>query len=156
MGILAEIERERHIELVRSRIFHLLKRVYAMNNTAQISATSTLDRDNYSVDLWIKMNQLRTGLENWKVQMLKIISHIDEFEDLFLNNQNCGLGSEKKDDEIYAWKPLSKQSGRRIKKRLQEIVCEYDEKIRECTMVMDGMTLATQLVSLPISPPKES
>ncbi|KAK8913201.1 hypothetical protein VCV18_011673 [Metarhizium anisopliae] len=35
--------------------------------------------------------------------------------------------------------------GKRIKYRLRELVGEYDEKIRACAGIMDGMTLATQM-----------
>lgn len=40
------------------------------------------------------------------------------------------------------------ESGRRIKRRLLDLVDEYDEFIRKCTHVMDGMTLATQMVRM--------
>ncbi|KAF4943777.1 hypothetical protein FGADI_13174 [Fusarium gaditjirri] len=35
--------------------------------------------------------------------------------------------------------------GARLKTRLQDLVDEYDEYIRQCTHIMDGLTLATQL-----------
>ena len=38
-------------------------------------------------------------------------------------------------------------SGRRIRQRLLDIQAEYDDKIRECRMIIDGMVLAAQLVS---------
>ena len=155
MGILAEIERERHTELVRDKVFHLLKSVYAMSNTGQISATSTLRKENYSVDLWIKMSQLRIGLESWKMQLQKMITSIDEFEQRILCLQSSDQRPEKEDHKNDTWKPICKRAGQRIKKRLLEIVCDYDEKIRECTMVIDGMTLATHLVCLPANLIKE-
>lgn len=37
--------------------------------------------------------------------------------------------------------------GFKIKDRVQAIVDEYDEKIRDCTMRVDGMAMATQWVS---------
>src|SRR6516162_8446292 len=59
IGIMAEIERERHFKLVTDRVFQLLERVYAVSNTDQISATSKIHREHYSVNLWMKVNQLR-------------------------------------------------------------------------------------------------
>ncbi|EXL94875.1 hypothetical protein FOIG_12322 [Fusarium odoratissimum NRRL 54006] len=35
--------------------------------------------------------------------------------------------------------------GVRLKTRLQDLVDEYDEYIRQCTHIMDGLTLVTQL-----------
>lgn len=37
--------------------------------------------------------------------------------------------------------------GRRIHDRLQDIIDEYDDKIRDCTMRIEGMAMATQWVS---------
>jgi hypothetical protein len=155
MGILAEIERELHTQIVRDRVFHLLMSVYAMSNTGQISATSTLCKENYSVDLWIKMSQLRIELESWKTQLQKIITSIDEFEQRILCTQSSDKRPEKEDHKYDTWKPMCKKAGQRIKKRLLEIVCDYDEKIRECTMAIDGMTLTTHLVCLPANLIKE-
>ncbi|KAI0127338.1 hypothetical protein BJ170DRAFT_625050 [Xylariales sp. AK1849] len=143
VGILAEVERERHLNLVKSRVFELLQRVYAMSNDEKISETSELHRETISVDSWLKVTQLRTGLESWKVQLLEMITHIDALE---IDVSRAQFHRSKVDDlDDIDWRPGCVQDGRRIKKRLLEIVCEYVEKIRECTMVIDGVTLATQL-----------
>jgi hypothetical protein len=39
--------------------------------------------------------------------------------------------------------------GQKIKDRIQAIIDEYDDKIRDCTMRVDGMAMATQWVRLP-------
>jgi hypothetical protein len=54
-------------------------------------------------------------------------------------------------DEV-DWRQHGLQTGRRIKSRLRVIMNEYDQKIRECTMVIDGLILATQMVLTPIHP----
>ncbi|KAG6365675.1 hypothetical protein INS49_007286 [Diaporthe citri] len=36
-------------------------------------------------------------------------------------------------------------AGKRIKERLVELKCEYDEKIRQCADIIDGMVLVAQL-----------
>jgi hypothetical protein len=42
-----------------------------------------------------------------------------------------------------------KNSGILIKRRLRELVDEYDEHVRECSTVIDGLSLATSTVSTP-------
>lgn len=42
-----------------------------------------------------------------------------------------------------------RRAGRKIKDRLRAIIDEYDDKIRDCTMRVDGMAMATQWVKSP-------
>jgi hypothetical protein len=41
--------------------------------------------------------------------------------------------------------------GQKIKDRIQGIIDEYDDKIRDCTMRVDGMAMATQWARIPIT-----
>jgi hypothetical protein len=45
-----------------------------------------------------------------------------------------------------ATKDLMRRVGHKIKDRIQAIIDEYDDKIRDCTMRIDGMAMATQWV----------
>ena len=160
MGIVAEIERERHLKLVQKRVVSLLQRVRDISRSQKISATSQMHKEDYSVDPWIEVSQLRMAIESWKKQLLKMQAHIDEFEVTILTErENEIVAAIKREDTLhddwpkprdtsYPWRHLALINGRRIKKRLQEIICEYEQTIRECTMVIDGMVLSTQLVGL--------
>lgn len=44
-------------------------------------------------------------------------------------------------------KEMFQQTGQKIKDRIQGIIDEYDDKIRDCTMRVDGMAMATQWAS---------
>lgn len=149
MGILAEIERERHLALVKDKVHALLQRVYSLSHQEQISETSVLGDENYSVDSWYGVSQLRSGLETWKEQLQKMISHVSELELDILSTtepvKEPGNGHSALPKSN--WRNQCIQTGRRIRKRLLEIVSQYDEKIRECSIVIDGVTLATQMVS---------
>ena len=46
---------------------------------------------------------------------------------------------------------ILQQAGMRMEDRIISIIGEYDDKIRACTMEVDGMAMATQWVSLPVS-----
>jgi hypothetical protein len=49
------------------------------------------------------------------------------------------------------YQDILQQAGMRMDDRLVSIIGEYDDKIRACTMEVDGMAMATQWVGLPIS-----
>lgn len=97
-----------------------------------------------SIHVFIKISYLRNGLGEWRTQLLKMIEHVDELQriDFGLDKSNSADG--RMDAKISALT----RSGLRIRGRLQELVDEFEGFIRTCTHVMEGMTLATQLVSL--------
>ncbi|KAK4221269.1 hypothetical protein QBC38DRAFT_377429 [Podospora fimiseda] len=156
IGILVEIEKLRHFKDVEKHVFDLLLQVKAMTKTATISSTSELAQENYSVENWISVSRLRIALESWKVQLTKMHDHISELEREYLTEaedcsspQSTGRGSFSSTSTAVpdekSWKQSAQETGRRIQKRLTEIMAEYDEKIRECSMVIDGMALSAQL-----------
>ena len=110
--------------------------------------------------LWLEISEIKKGLENWKRQLLKMIGHADELADNWFggrceNEASChvdmtakeGPDSNGETDENHRIRMLMRDSGTRIKERLQEFVDEYEERIRDCATTLDGMVLATQLVS---------
>ncbi|KAK4185069.1 hypothetical protein QBC35DRAFT_440184 [Podospora australis] len=141
MGIIAEIERERHMKLVQEHVFNLLQRVRNVSNAGIVSASSQLSKEDYSVNLWISVSQLSTSLKTWKKQLLRMEEHTGELERDLFGTDKTRTPSTKKDD----WKLSARKTGRKIQKRLKEIVNEYEEKSQECSMVIDGMTVSAQL-----------
>lgn len=122
-----------------------------------------------SIKLWLDMSFLKNGLENWRHQMLEMIGHVDELsesnfgrqadigrqqstyavdssdEDSNTSDETVvvpGNTANSSDDAL-----LINEAGNRIKRRLMELVSEYNEKIRACTTMIEGMTLATHMVS---------
>ncbi|KAK4235368.1 hypothetical protein C8A03DRAFT_46484 [Achaetomium macrosporum] len=142
-GILAERERERHMKLVQQRVFHLLQRVRALSKGGgrTISATSELVREEYSVDLWIEVWQLRTALEAWMVELGKMDGCCSRLDALIAGKRGSGSGSGS--GAGGSWNLV--KTGRRIQKRLREIRQEYKVKVKECSMVVEGMALSAQL-----------
>ncbi|KAH8746302.1 hypothetical protein F5882DRAFT_422864 [Hyaloscypha sp. PMI_1271] len=55
---------------------------------------------------------------------------------------NCVVGRQSAKSE--KTKNQMRRAGRKIKDRLQAIIDEYDDKIRDCTMRVEGMAMATQ------------
>ena len=161
-GILAELERARHLKLVDDSLGKLLegisklKRVPDWNNLYPQK-----NQPNDPVDMWLDVSGLRNMLENWKEQLLKMIAHVDELsntnfkaEDLSKCSSDLDCSEESKNvgkslrqiQNEEKFKEKMRQTGARIKCRLEEIICDYNEKIRECTMILGGMSLATQMV----------
>ncbi|KAF4450121.1 hypothetical protein F53441_6720 [Fusarium austroafricanum] len=90
-----------------------------------------------AVLLWQNISFLRIRLQNWQTQLRKMIDQIQQLHDTHFN-----LGEAAGDRAKLI---ILREVGARLKTRLQDLVDEYDEYIRQCTHIMDGLTLATQL-----------
>ncbi|KAF2995770.1 hypothetical protein E8E14_000278 [Neopestalotiopsis sp. 37M] len=158
IGILVELERERHYDLVKTEVTGLLQLVYEISKSKnnKVSESPEVHRQSISIDSWAKVSHLRTGLESWKTQLIKMIAHIDELEYQLKRIPSVQTTNQEKDDiyeefdskeavDTSEWHSGCVETGRRIKNRLMDILCEYEENIRECTMVIDGVTLASQM-----------
>lgn len=114
---------------------------------------------------WFEITYLKNGLQSWRHELQKMMTHCDDLTranfhasqrspesrestpvntafstDVFDSTESA---ADKKMDEIEELRI----SGHRIRQRLLDIQAEYDDKIRECGMIIDGMVLAAQLVS---------
>ncbi|KAH0499597.1 hypothetical protein TgHK011_006778 [Trichoderma gracile] len=90
--------------------------------------------------LWIKISHLKNGLENWKTQLRKMVEHTKELEDT-----DFGMKCDVQTDAWIRRRDALRDCGTRLKERLQDLMDEYDDFIRECDHIMAGMSLATQL-----------
>ncbi|KAF5578407.1 hypothetical protein FPANT_10015 [Fusarium pseudoanthophilum] len=93
-----------------------------------------------AVLLWQKISFLRIGLQNWQTQLGKMIDQIHQ-----LNDTDYGVQLADKDPKNQSRSICLREVGDRLETRIQDLVEEYDEYIRQCTHIMDGLTLATQL-----------
>lgn len=173
--IFAEYERERHFELVQPLTHKLVSRVEALDvadhqqaEPGDLSdAPQEGDEPEAYVQLWLRISWLKNGLENWREELNKMIAHSDMLLEMKLHVrcpskdtsdstdstpingsfsadafQVENNGSHASDEENKL-----QDAGRRIHQRLLELRGEYDEKIRACATVIEGMALAAQLVS---------
>lgn len=106
----------------------------------------TEEQQEPAVILWQNISFLRIGLQNWQTQLRKMIDHIDQ-----LRESDFGLPVSASVSSRQTKLHNLREIGNRLKTRLQDIVDEYDEYIRQCTHIMDGLTLATQLVRFSMS-----
>lgn len=158
-GIFAELERKRHFDLVDDGVTKREQFVSNLleNNTYDWKSRSIDEEDTStteSVDLWMDICYLRNGLKSWRHQLYAMISHIDElsqthFSDLVPNSaSNDGVSQMDTGEKDVKFNLAMRNVGTKIKERLEEIIVDYDERISDCDMIMDGMNMATQLASL--------
>lgn len=171
--LFAEIERNRLFRLVEDLLDNMIGTIVNISNNVHANGPRAeegekknrpqISKNVDSMQDWLDINWLKNGLENWSQQLVEMIQHVDElnradfytdYDEQSLSTQTTPVNTkivlpEKLDgppSEFDNVKSL-KISGIRIKERLKQIKLEYDAKIRECTTVIDGMTLATQMVS---------
>jgi hypothetical protein len=147
VGIFAELERRRHVKLVERIVRELLNRVIILSEERGFESGQSGNNSYDSLEAWLEASNLRTSLYSWRDQLEKMVAHIDdlattEFKSTLTSKTSSGNNNES------IVQTTSIMMGQRIRERLEEIKCDYDEMIRKCTQSMDGMTLATQLVSL--------
>jgi hypothetical protein len=105
----------------------------------------TQEEQEPAVLLWQNISFLRIGLQKWQTQLRKMMDHVDQ-----LHDTDFGLPDAAKVPSSQTRLHSLHEVGDRLKSRLQDLIDEYDEYIRQCTHIMDGLTLATQLVRISI------
>ncbi|KAI1737669.1 hypothetical protein F4680DRAFT_427568 [Xylaria scruposa] len=142
IGIFTELERKRQLNLVQDGLDALHDAILNLSMPAGESGNVEGDGElstTHAIDSWLNIHHLKNSLECWKEQLAKIAAHVDELSETWFN-----LVPSDSDDERTE-KCQVREVGKRIKERILEIVCDYDGKIRECVMIMEGMNLATQM-----------
>lgn len=170
--LFAEIERDRHFNLADRMVRNLMQRARSIASAHPPSRYSgnsqpkgVIQEPEDYMQQWFEITYLKTGLQSWRHALEKMILHCDDLtRERFYTCKRTPESSEstpvntafsadaftsKSDgDGIHADETEDlTRSGRRIRQRLLEIQAEYDDKIRECSMIIDGMVLAAQLVS---------
>lgn len=152
-GIFAEVERRRHFELVQRSLNQQVQFVSNLLNNANSGGGELTAQD--SVDLWLRTRHIHNGLQNWVQQLRRMIAHANELSTTLFREEPVGFNGGV--ETVRAPAPVvldtqvresMRRAGTRIRERLVEIVEEYEEKIRECDMIMAGMTMAAQLVRI--------
>lgn len=170
--LFAEIERKRHFKMADRVRNKLLTRALniSKNRNDQSSShggdwmqTTAADTDG-TLRLWLEMSHLKNGLESWRKQLDKMHLHSETLSSVESppDEHESRSSSESTPVTTQLFIPdgfdqpksqLSDEDGGetgesmfRIRARLEEIREEYDEKIRSCATIIDGMILATQMV----------
>jgi hypothetical protein len=151
-ALLVELELQRHNKLVESNINDIeakILEVKSHSSNAQGYCRSKVERRNESKrTAWLDLTYLRNSLMTWNTQLSKMAEHAE-----VLNRNGYPIPDEelmnisppRKEETLY--QKQMHRVGEKIKARVAAIRDEYDEKIRDCTMRVDGMAMATQWVN---------
>ena len=148
--IIAEIERKRHVEYVRKARRQLADRIDELVDdrpTERSGACKSSDSiSDDSTTLWFELRSFKDSMENWRDELCKMISHVDSLSETCF--APISLNGLDRSDRVEDVKKRMRDSGCRIKNRLNELKSEYNSHIRDCKAQIEAMSLATQLVSL--------
>lgn len=153
-GIFAELERERMAEVVESTVDEIEGAIFELD-TGKVARESAADRDYIGGErharrtVWLNTTFLRNRLQIWKTQLVKMVKHTGELHNA--GSCSCGewpeVGSRDGIRPRTSWDGSSFDStGQLIEGRLRILIEEFGEMAEECTMRIDGMTIATQWV----------
>ena len=133
-GIFVELERDRMAEVVEVNINKIEETIYELDTgDTHYESTETghpAGPRYMRRTVWLNVTFLRNRLRILKTQFLKLIEHAEEL-----------LVTSTADHEL-----LMDHTGRLIRDRLRIIVEDLDDMIDDCSMRVDGMTIATQWV----------
>lgn len=151
--LFCDMERNRQFDLVNPIITKLVNKalnvakpqhhagLFLHSTCSEITATPQTTRPGEDSEdlmkLWLQVNNLKRGMETWKRQIENLISHCQGL---------CLVYTGDVEERQY------KDATQRIQQRLVELECEYEEKIRQCSGIIDGMVLAAHLVRGPLQP----
>lgn len=141
-GIFAEIERQRMMDIVEATIDDIEGAIFeldtgAATHTARSGSSGQARYARRSV--WLQTTFLRNRLDIWRKQLVKMAEHADE-----LSGSGPGPSGDSQLDDFS--EPFL-QTNSAIKDRLKDLIEECELYTEDCTMRMDGMSIATQWVS---------
>jgi hypothetical protein len=139
-GMFAEMELERHKKYTEAGISDLEAKILELDMKLECSSQAEVERKNIEKrTAWLDMSYLRDSITTWKVQLERMSEHNDSLA----RDPAIQASLDTALDTPHA---ILCETTTKIKTRLTAICDEYDEKIRDCTMRLDGMAIATQWV----------
>ncbi|KAM6527739.1 hypothetical protein FALCPG4_008788 [Fusarium falciforme] len=136
--LLADMERERQVGLLRKNSLKMDQLTVDLTINKGLEG-SQMDHNREPIELWQDMSYLQNGLRNWQRQMQRMIIHLERSSSpTILDTKHYGMEVERSLEKLT-------MPGSRIQKRLEELIDEYDEHIRECATVTEGLKLAMSM-----------
>ncbi|KAI7912838.1 hypothetical protein M0657_002226 [Pyricularia oryzae] len=133
-GIFAELEMQRHKQLILKTVLLVESHIYERDALQQSldggggrqAALDKATRDVQKRNAFLETSYFRNGLVSW-------------------NTQLGAMAEEAEDLQRLAGKAhVAADTSSKVGRRVRVIRNEYEDWIRECTMRLDGMTMATQ------------
>lgn len=161
-GMFVEFERARHLRIIEKSIGDIEFRILALDSNPEemeavpLAMREVKNREKRSK--WLDTTYLRNMLVSWNTQLKKMENHANELDQNFSQQRGSRLAQKRTrmassaeqegDDEEDIDAKRTRRVTIKIRNRLGDIINEYDDKIRDCTMRVDGMAMATQWVGV--------
>lgn len=154
IGVLAELERDCLLSRAEQLLDKFVHRTEALRNETRGLArvlNSRGDKPADILDLYDDSRDLMKRFQEVQKKLYKMTDHIQEFQTIRersrSDNSIVRVSSEEKPRLQNNRRRRLKQIGLRMKERLFEIIEEYDSKIEDCKIVLQDLTVTTQIVS---------
>lgn len=141
LGIFAELERDRLVAKADQLLDGFTIRSEHLENglwdpTREMNNEKTQEY----LAICLQSRSLVDHIRAVKRQLLKLTTEIDEFGNYFSSHKSEAHPADGKKARRF------KKAGVQMKKRVQDIINEYEDKIDECNMIVGNTTLAMQTV----------
>lgn len=145
--LLVELERVRHYKLVaagltqrRQFVTDLLKnKTYDWQSRSENEEDESTSR---SVELWMRICRMRNKITSWERQLLKMADTMDELS----GTEFAKIVPRDPGNTDAKFRRKMHEEGAFFRDRIRFIATEYEDKISDCAMIMEGMSMATQMV----------
>ncbi|KAI2609183.1 hypothetical protein GGR54DRAFT_618761 [Hypoxylon sp. NC1633] len=139
--IFAELERERLVTMADDLVDSFtLRSEHLESGSWNPSTDMSNDKAKEYLSLCVQSRSLVDHMRAVKRQTSKLLTEIDEF------GSYCALHKNEEHHKEGKRVRRFKKAGFHMKKRLQDIMNEYDDKMDECNMIVGNTTLAMQTV----------
>ncbi|KXH44069.1 hypothetical protein CSIM01_04373 [Colletotrichum simmondsii] len=149
-GIFAELERDRMAKVVTETVDAIEGAIFELGTGNPVEGEDLLEEDKIDMrhsrrSAWLNTTFLRNSLRAWKAQLRKMADHVPELASLHRGQLIDGVyGPLKKEEEQKKTDISLDRTGLMIYDRIQALIEEFEDRIQECTMSVEGMTIATQ------------
>ncbi|KAI1373025.1 hypothetical protein F4677DRAFT_430786 [Hypoxylon crocopeplum] len=139
--IFAELERRRLVSMADQLLDGFtLRSEHLENGKWDPSTDMSSDKAQECLALCVQSRNLIDHMRAVKRQLLKLLVEIDEFGNHFASHKSEAHHNHSNKVRRF------KKAGFQMKKRLQDTINEYDDKMDECNMIVGNTTLAMQTV----------
>ncbi|KAI3540130.1 hypothetical protein CABS02_11176 [Colletotrichum abscissum] len=149
-GIFAELERDRMAKVVTETVDAIEGAIFELGTGNPVEGEEVLEEDKIDMrhsrrSAWLNTTFLRNSLRAWKGQLRKMADHVAELSSLHRGQKIDGVYRQLKKEEEQKKTDISlDRTELMIYDRIQALIEEFEDRIQECTMSVEGMTIATQ------------
>lgn len=144
--LLVELELHRHDNLVKTGLTQVKQFVNDLlkNKTYDWKARGKKEEDmstSTSVEQWMGICQVQNKLTSWERQLLNMADSMDELSE----TEFAKIVPRDPVNKDAVFRKTMQEEGAFLRDRIRVIATEYEDKIRDCQMIMESMSMATQM-----------